>query len=339
VELKQSPYRKANVSDTANCSLGADSHPFSPYSTTNSLTHIDWLPTLKERFYKNQFDPNLKSSPPESGFVRNAVVYVPYDREIDEKGYQFTKDMYLTSNQLFFNPKQSKSAAQHTSADIELSGFSRAKGLDTILPSVEDKRTESQTSCVGYKYKLPKFTKSTIVASKSAYANDVDHLGLIGSPNDDYRFQVKKPVKSPAENFRWPTNLKDDGFTRSNSKMAKYLGTFKNQSLPLIQSNQARILENQKHQLPKEETIVGPKQTTGSITNNKPFFESAYENPGGHFKSETSERYTTVPVMANIKCSKITPSGFSLCNKSEGSIRNSEDQVFQANCRNYCILP
>lgn len=77
-------------------SMGADVNPLSFYSTTNSSTHVNWLPTLRKKFQlhlrtsqQSEYSADVSLTTPirkeSTGYTKNCSMYLPYDKNVDEK--------------------------------------------------------------------------------------------------------------------------------------------------------------------------------------------------------------------------------------------------------------
>lgn len=128
------------------------------------------------------------------------------------------------------------------------------------------------------------FNKQKIADSASAFTNDITHIKTFGvSPDSPFsRVELYPPhpaAPSPEQKQPdYPVLMKADGYTRSSGLRV----------IPTHRQKSAQI----KEMLPliTEKNIIGNKQETGSLKNNKPYIELKEPDPQGRFTTENNQQ-------------------------------------------------
>ena len=80
------------------------------YSTSSSIAQKDWLPTLRSKFNLHLNTKEATANPSfgpssklpnlvkyrQSGYTKNTLGFVPYDRNVDEKDIKYVPTIFLT---------------------------------------------------------------------------------------------------------------------------------------------------------------------------------------------------------------------------------------------------
>ncbi|KAI8901950.1 hypothetical protein BC833DRAFT_617188 [Globomyces pollinis-pini] len=202
------------------------------YSTTNSTTHRDWLPTLATKFNLHLSTKPLpeklsdplppKSRKQQTGYSKNCISFVQYDPEVDETDTKFSELAFITDyDSTYKTPKRPTSEnfgkSEFVTQEILDSGFTTIpkssvieQGKNYEKPPSEMKSQFNRKDCL----KGSDFSKLNIAPCSSAFTNDVEHIHQFGFSNSS-PFE-KEPIKTvPNTISGYPTLMKADGYTNS----------------------------------------------------------------------------------------------------------------------------
>ncbi|KAJ3000035.1 DEAH (Asp-Glu-Ala-His) box polypeptide 34 [Globomyces sp. JEL0801] len=202
------------------------------YSTTNSTTHRDWLPTLATKFNLHLSTKPLpeklsdplppKSRKQQTGYSKNCISFVQYDPEVDETDTKFSELAFITDyDSTYKTPKRPTSEnfgkSEFVTQEILDSGFTTIPKFSVIeqgknyeKPPSEMKSQFNRKDCL----KGSDFSKLNIAPCSSAFTNDVEHIHQFGFSNSS-PFE-KEPIKTvPNTISGYPTLMKADGYTNS----------------------------------------------------------------------------------------------------------------------------
>jgi hypothetical protein len=109
-------------------SRGASLDTLSFYSTTNSVTYNNSNILLGDPQRVSRAESKklgLKSKAKQTGYSKNCIPFVVYDKQIDETDLKYLDEMFLTTNTTVFLPPGQKSLAVDNISRLLESGFTK----------------------------------------------------------------------------------------------------------------------------------------------------------------------------------------------------------------------
>ncbi|KAI8826799.1 uncharacterized protein EV422DRAFT_511454 [Fimicolochytrium jonesii] len=162
-----------------------------------------------------------------SGYSRNVVPYVEYDKRVDEGPGFNIPNPFETSQKTQFQPPQETDALLNVPiSHFTESGFTHMPPKFSVI-SDKERHWKTDPSIMKTSYdarrlhlKDSTFDKSHVLHSESGYTNDVGHVKGFGNDVDD-RFTTPLSSQTPAPTSRpWYTyktaRMDEDGYTRSH---------------------------------------------------------------------------------------------------------------------------
>ncbi|KAJ3259795.1 hypothetical protein HK103_001686 [Boothiomyces macroporosus] len=319
-------------------SAGASNDILNFYSTVNSTTYLDSLPHLQSKFTLH-----LNSKPKEThnrvshdrirkqqtGYSKNCVPYVAYDKEIDEKEQKYSEEAFITCHAAVYKPRAVQEdkfgKTEFVTQEIRDSGFTTIPKYNVTS---QGKNYEQPTSEMKDKFvpaihtKPAKFDKSKIKPSSSAYTSDVEHFKEFGDDTESPFEKLEvKVLESKVSDIKYPNLMKSNGYTNSvrfgvvesdDGPEGVYTEDQLEHMLRNDPTKWMRIHANKKSTSrygisntsrfhcdlsPMAKTLalrtqnikIGAKEETGSIRNNRAYTETINSDPN-LYTSETSEK-------------------------------------------------
>ncbi|KAJ3167841.1 hypothetical protein HK101_011694 [Irineochytrium annulatum] len=334
-----------------------DRHHF--YSTTNSTTHVGDVNlllrgtingvthTVTSRKGGEGVPPSQRTKQ-QTGYTKNVLAYVEYDRNVDEGPHFRTEVATSVTTQEFQRPASRKAKNEFGGvANVVDSGFTRLPKFDVTDDGSHHKERDSQMRSSflsgALNLKPPHWDKHLIVPTESGFVHNAGHLRSIGTGEDE-RFPKPEPPKPP-KHYN-PTTMVDDSYTRStrardelktddagkpihprllqkpvmehlrHADLAEWVhrkDVANNKSLSRVVHAPLDSLEAMHSLRAETEVRTGLKEPSGSVRNNPKFFSDNDPMANERFTTETKHRFQ-MPVdrfrLGNFTCDMITKSGF-----------------------------
>ncbi|KAJ3324093.1 hypothetical protein HDV06_000634 [Boothiomyces sp. JEL0866] len=337
-------------------SAGASDNILNFYSTTNSTAYLDSLPHLQSKFTLHlNSKPKEKQSKgnsdrvrkQETGFSKNCVPYVAYDKNIDEKEQKYSEEAFISTHAAVYKPRSEQEdkfgKTEFVNQEIRDSGFTSVPKISITSQEIYEKTTSEMRDKYGVpsRVKSAYFDKSKIKLSSSAYTSDIEHFKDFGAAKESpFDKPEVKILESKVSDIKYPLLMKTNGYTNSvkygmaDTEKAPE-GVYTDEQLEYMMSKDPtkwmRNHDNKKSTssrfhcdltpmartlaLQKQNIKIGAKEETGSIRNNRAFTEIVNSDPK-LYMSETSEKFVySTPENRIANANLISRSGFTLCNK------------------------
>ncbi|KAJ3276597.1 hypothetical protein HDV01_004130 [Terramyces sp. JEL0728] len=225
-------------------SAGASDNILNFYSTTNSTAYLDSLPHLKSKFtlHLNSKPREMQGEPlnerirkQDTGYSKNCVPYVPYDKNIDETEEKYSEERFVTSHAAIYKPRQVQEdkfgKTEFVSQEIRDSGFTTLPKFNITSQGQIFSKTTSEmkdkfANAAGLKDST--FDKAKIKSSASAYTTDIEHFKDFGPLNESpFEKQDVTSLEPKVSDLKYPLLMKSNGYTNS----VKY-GIIESESAP-----------------------------------------------------------------------------------------------------------
>ncbi|KAJ3287742.1 hypothetical protein HK104_008468 [Borealophlyctis nickersoniae] len=159
-----------------------------------------------------------------SGYTKNVVSYVEYDKNVDEGPTFSIKDPFKTTNvDHYYAPPEPPIKTNEINVMVD-SAFTRTPPTFKVTddgshqnPFSTPTTTKSDFDARRIRYKDPKFAKEKILPSESAYLSNEAHVKGFGTEVDEReRFKRASPIPPPDWRDYTATHMSEDGYTRSH---------------------------------------------------------------------------------------------------------------------------
>ncbi|KAJ3142008.1 hypothetical protein HK100_003871, partial [Physocladia obscura] len=213
-------------------SKGPPQDPRFFYSTTYSTTHNT---NLSNSLLSNPIngihsrDLKIKTTKQRTGYSKNQIAFVQYDKKIDESPDFFIDHPFLTKNSTDYSrPSPPKNYLTNPKAGITPmvdSGFTRLPSFNVTRDNSDkfndDKETLMKASYPDgqLQFKESRVNKQAILPSVTAYISDEGEIKSIGNPeavSETERFH-KPSITGDEKPWKYtrPAVMRADGYTRS----------------------------------------------------------------------------------------------------------------------------
>ncbi|KAI8847124.1 hypothetical protein BC829DRAFT_397253 [Chytridium lagenaria] len=268
-----------------------------------------------------------------TGYSKNVLPYVEYDRDVDE-GKKFSTAPWQSVT-VGITPMVSSGFTRLPKFPVTEDGTSHREKESQMKSSYAEKRL---------RFKDPIFDKRNIIPCDSAFINDVGEIKSLGTSDDDSKRFAPLPGPSAPVDWRtrMPARMKDDGYSRSTRQVDplkrdpySLINTRLNEDKSIRRRDPAEWVHSQDPRARQSHSRVihvpldpldavraahdtttskiGIKEPTGAVQNNPKFVFVSEPAPAERFSTETERRFQA-PVdpfsYGNVKCDQITNSGF-----------------------------
>ncbi|KAJ3041731.1 hypothetical protein HDV00_008819 [Rhizophlyctis rosea] len=376
----------AGASPIIVCSSGASRDPRDFYSTVTATTHR-WWPIMKRRSGAGRLGAGVGDqgfrgvsganglTPSQmkkfgTGYTKNVVPHVEYDKRVDEGPEFWIENPFETTHTVHFQRPIESTPVVDGTLGVGVDGmvdsaFTRIPPIHKVTDDGSHSKSFNTTTKTDFNarrlhHKNPKFDKSKISASSTAYLSNMTNITGFGDVPESERFAKPAPPVPKSWKSYNATHMDDDGYTRSyrpdifgvadlkaeevvtdeavlEKIRRKDLGRWAECVDPDSKESTTKLTYRAPHPMARTLKLIhsgvpiGIKEAQGSVRNNNNELQLRESYDRGRFHTETGDKYITPtqPTPNVTACDYMTRSGFTRGNKHEFTfdVPSSDEQL------------